>query len=179
MPKILFISNTANFQKFNIPFMRWCLEQGWQVDYVSRGEELIRECSHSFAISIARTPFSIKNILGYFELKKIINQNQYDIIHCHTPMGGCLGRLAAKKLWKKNKVKIIYTAHGFHFYKGAPLFNWLVYYPVEKFLSKYTDVLMVINEEDYQLAQSKKFKAREVIKFDGVGVNLERFKPID
>lgn len=89
-----------------------------------------------------------------------------------------MGRLAAKKLWKKNKVKIIYTAHGFHFYKGAPLFNWLVYYPIEKILSKYTDVLIVINEEDYQLTQKKKFRAKQVVKFDGVGVNLERFKPI-
>lgn len=178
MPKILFISNTANFQKFNLPFMRWCIQQGWQVDYASMGEEPIKECSNSFTISITRTPFSIKNLFGYFELKKIIKKNEYDIIHCHTPMGGCLGRLAAKELWKKNKVKIIYTAHGFHFYKGAPLFNWLVYYPIEKILSKYTDVSIVINEEDFQLTQKKKFRAKQVVKFDGVGVNLERFKPI-
>lgn len=179
MPKILFISNTANFSKFNLPFMQWCLQQGWQVDYASMGEEPIKGCNNSYTINITRSPFDKKNIRGFFELKKIIEGNKYDIIHCHTPTGGVLARLAARNLWKKKKVKIIYTAHGFHFYKGAPLFNWLVYYPIEKILSKYTDVLIVINEEDYQLVKRKKFKVKNVVKFDGVGVNLDRFKPLD
>ena len=68
-------------------------------------------------------------------------------------MGGVLGRLAAKKLWKRHKIKVIYTAHGFHFYKGAPVLNWLLYYPMEKWLSHCTDVIVTINEEDYERAK--------------------------
>ncbi len=67
--------------------------------------------------------------------------------------GGAIGRLAAKKLWKEHKLKVIYTAHGFHFYKGAPILNWLLYYPIEKWLSHYTDILVTINEEDYEKAK--------------------------
>jgi glycosyltransferase EpsD len=152
MLKILFVSNTANFSKFNRPFMRWFKRQGWQVDYVSAGEETVLDCDRQYAICIARTPFDLKNIIAYKELKKIL-LNNCDIIHCHTPMGGVLTRLAARK----SEAKIIYTSHGFHFYKGAPLLNWMLYYQVEKFLLKYTDCLVTINQEDYFLA-SRKFK---------------------
>jgi glycosyltransferase EpsD len=69
-------------------------------------------------------------------------------------MGGVLGRFAAFKLWKQGKIKVIYTAHGFHFYKGAPLVNWLLYYPMEKFLAQWTDVIITINEEDYERAKN-------------------------
>jgi glycosyltransferase EpsD len=98
---------------------------------------------------MTRTPFNLKNIKAYKEMKKIINQNNYDIIHCHTPMGGFLARLAARGC----AAKIIYTVHGFHFYKGAPLINWLVYYPIEKYLIHLTDCLITINMEDYDVAK--------------------------
>ncbi len=170
MKKILFLSNTANFSKFNIPYMRWFKEQGWQVDYCSPGEETVPDCDNQYSISIARSPFSLKNVKAYFELKKILKENNYDILHCHTPMGGVLGRLAASDLRKKHKIKVIYTAHGFHFYKGAPLINWLVYYPVEKWLAHKTDVLITINKEDYERAQT--FKAGKIVYVPGVGVNM-------
>lgn len=170
MKKILFLSNTANFSKFNIPYMRWFKEQGWQVDYCSPGEETVPDCDNQYSISIARSPFSLKNVKAYFELKKILKENNYDILHCHTPMGGVLGRLAANNLRKKHKIKVIYTAHGFHFYKGAPLINWLVYYPVEKCLAHKTDVLITINKEDYERAQT--FKAGKIVYVPGVGVNM-------
>lgn len=150
MKKVLFLSNTANFSKFNRPFMRWFKNQGWQVDYCSAGEERILDCDNQYIISIARSPFNLKNIKAYKELKTLLTENKYDVIHCHTPMGGCIGRLAAKGLWKSGKIKVIYTAHGFHFYKGAPLLNWVLYYPMEKWLSKITDSLVTINEEDYE-----------------------------
>jgi glycosyltransferase EpsD len=159
MQKILFISNTANFSKFNRPFMRWFKQQGWQVDYVSAGEEVIHDCDNQYTICIARNPFNLKNLKAYKELKSILI-NDYDIIHCHTPTGGVLARLAARK----NRVKVIYTAHGFHFYKGAPLLNWVIYYPVEKLLLKYTDCLITINHEDYYFAK-KKFKMQTVISY--------------
>ncbi|WP_052296147.1 glycosyltransferase [Treponema brennaborense] len=151
--KVLFLSNTANFSKFNLPYMRWFREQGWQVDYVSSGEESVADCDNQYTIAIARSPFSPANLKAYRQLKKLLAENRYDILHCHTPMGGVIGRLAAKKLWKEHKIKVIYTAHGFHFYKGAPLINWLLYYPMEKYLARCTDVIVTINEEDYEKAK--------------------------
>lgn len=153
MNKILFLSNTANFSKFNRPFMRWFKEQGWQVDYCSAGEENILDCDNQFSIDIARSPFSFKNLQGLRQLKGILATGNYQILHCHTPMGGVLGRLAAYHLRKQGKIKVIYTAHGFHFYTGAPLINWLLYYPMEKLLSQWTDVIITINEEDYERAK--------------------------
>lgn len=154
MNKILFLSNTANFSKFNRPFMQWFKEQGWQVDYCSAGEEKVIDCDNQFSINIARSPFSLKNLQGLKQLKAILVDGNYQILHCHTPMGGVLGRFAAFKLWKQGKIKVIYTAHGFHFYKGAPLVNWLLYYPMEKFLAQWTDVIITINEEDYERAKN-------------------------
>jgi glycosyltransferase EpsD len=169
--KIVFISNTANFSKFNRPFMRWFKQKGWQVDYISAGEELVLDCDNQYTVCITRTPLNFKNIKAYKELKKIL-LNNYDIIHCHTPMGSVLARLAARK----GRSKVIYTVHGFHFYKSAPLLNWVIYYPIEKFLAKYTDCLVTINQEDYCLA-SKKFKLQAVFHINGVGVDINRFYP--
>ena len=93
-------------------------------------------------------------------------------------MGGVLTRLAAKQA-RKHGTKVFYTAHGFHFCKGAPIMNWLLYYPIEKVLARYTDCLITINEEDYNLAISHRFRAGEIEHVHGVGVDTERFKPID
>ena len=177
--KILFLSNTANFSKFNLPYMRWFHEQGWRVDYCSAGEEFIKDCDNQYTIDIARSPFSLKNVKALRQLKKLLVENRYDILHCHTPMGGVLGRLAAKKLRQEHKIKIIYTAHGFHFYRGAPLLNWLFYYPVEKHLAKYTDVLVTINKEDYECVVKKRFYAEKIFRINGVGVNITDFKPLE
>lgn len=153
MNKILFLSNTANFSKFNRPYMRWFRERGWRVDYCSAGEERVEDCDNQYAIPIARSPFSLRNVRAYRQLKRLLIENQYDILHCHTPMGGVIGRLAARRLRSQGKIKVIYTAHGFHFYKGAPLVNWLLYYPMEKWLARFTDAIVTINEEDYERAR--------------------------
>lgn len=176
--KILYISNTANFSKFNRPFMHWCKENNWIVDYCAPDDEVISDCNEHIILPLPRSPFSKGVFFCIRKLRKILNEKQYDIIHCHTPMGGVIGRLAARFLFKKKKVKIIYTAHGFHFYKGAPLINWLLYYPVEKFLLRYTDVLVTINKEDYQFALKKFSKFTEIEFMNGVGVNLSKFTMI-
>lgn len=134
--------------------MHWFKEQGWQVDYCSAGEENVLDCDNQYSICIVRSPFSLKNFKALKQLKELLKNNKYDILHCHTPMGGVIGRLAAKKLWKAGKIKVIYTAHGFHFYKGAPLINWIIYYPIEKWLSHFTDIIVTINEEDYEKAKA-------------------------
>lgn len=177
MGKVLFVSHLANFSKFNLPFMKWFQEQGWEVHYASLDEEPIPNCDKHFKICFNRSPFSTNNIKAYHQLKRVIDAEHYDIIHCHTPMGGVVTRLAARSA-RKNGTKLIYTAHGFHFYKGAPMINWILYYTVEKFLSKYTDCLITMNKEDYCAAVDRRFKAGIIKKIDGVGVNLERFHPI-
>jgi glycosyltransferase EpsD len=174
--KILFVSNTANFSKFNLPFMRWFKEQGWQVDYASLNDEKVLFCDKHHSIAMVRNPFSLKNIKAIYKLRDILDEEQYDIIHCHTNIGAMVARLAAKKL-RKNGLKVIYTLHGAYFYKGAPLINWLFYYPIEKYLSRYTDALILINQEDYDNAFGK-IKIPFIYKIDGVGVDIKRFYPV-
>jgi len=122
---------------------------------------------------IQRSPFSLKNIIAYRQLKQIMRSEGFDAIHCHSPMGGVLARLAAKSAGISS---VIYTAHGFHFYKGAPFINWLFYYPIEKFLSRYTDVLITINKEDYNRAQ--RFCAKKTVYVPGIGINTRKFSEL-
>lgn len=128
-----------------------------------------------YNIPFSRSPKSPDNLTAYKQLKKIIDEENYDIIHCNTPMGGIVTRLAARKA-RKNGTKVYYTAHGFHFYKGASKKNWLVFYPIEKHFAKYTDKLITINREDFKLAQEK-FKT-DVRYIHGVGVDEKRYYPV-
>ena len=129
-----------------------------------------------FDVPFARSPLSPDNLRAYRILKKIIDQEHFDIIHCNTPMGGVVTRLAARDA-RKRGTKVFYTAHGFHFYQGAPLKNWLVFYPVEKFFADhFTDKLITITGEDYRLA-SDKFKC-PVERIHGVGVDEKRYFPV-
>ncbi len=114
-----------------------------------------------------------RNLLAFKQVKKLIAENPYVLIHCHSPIGGVITRLASRKA-RKHGVKVFYTAHGFHFYKGAPLKNWLLYYPVEKLCSLWTDVLITINQEDYALAQ-KKMKAKRIAYVPGIGIDVDKF----
>lgn len=125
-----------------------------------------------YNIPFARSPKSKDNLRAYKQLKKIINEGHYDVIHCNTPMGGIVTRLAARK----SGTKVYYTAHGFHFYKGAPKRNWLVYYPIEKLFSRLTDKVITITGEDYRLASSK-FHCK-VERIHGVGVDGNRYHPV-
>lgn len=175
--KVLFVSHTANFSKFNRPFMRWFRDNGWQVHYASAGEESVKDCDAQFTVPLARSPLSFSNFQAYRQLKKIIDEGNYSIIHAHTPTGGVVARLAARKA-RQQGTRVIYTAHGFHFYTGAPLFNWLLYYPIEKLMSYLTDDLITINSEDYALAKDT-FRAKRIHKINGVGVDTTRFQPVD
>ena len=183
--KILFTSHTANFQKFNRPLMRMLrgtLEEpykdlnigGWQVDYASANEEEIKDADNVFKVDFARNPMQItKHGRAYRQIKKVIEEGDYDVIHTHTPVGSILTRMAAKSAHKKG-VKIIYTCHGFHFYDGAPKKNWLIYYRLEKKMAKMTDLLITINREDYNRAKADFSCPVKMI--NGVGVDKNRFK---
>lgn len=173
MKKILFCSNViSHINAFHLPYMKWFQGQGWKVHVATNGDMELPYCNKKHNISIQRSPFKAKNIKAYYQLKKIFKKENYDIIHCHTPMGGVLARLAACASMK-NGTKVVYTAHGFHFFKGAPLQNWLIYYPIEKYLARYTDVLITINTEDF--ARAKNFKAKRVEYVSGMGVDTEKF----
>lgn len=172
MKKVLFTATVMNHIKsFHRPYLKWFSKNDYEVHIACNGAEKIEYVDKFYSISIERSPYKINNVKAFFKLKKIIDTNKYNIIHCHTPMGGVLTRLAAAKSRKKG-AKVIYTAHGFHFFKGAPIKNWVIYYPVEKFLSNFTDVLITINEEDYNLAKNK-FYSKKIKFVKGIGLDTD------
>ena len=176
--KILFCATVDyHFKAFHLPTMQWFQEQGWEVHVAAKGDLELPYCNVKHNIPIERSPLRLKNIKAYKELKRVVMENNFDIIHVHTPVAGVLARLAARSTRKKG-TKVIYTAHGFHFCKGAPLKNWLIYYPIEKWLSRYTDCLITINKEDYTLAVKHKFKAGVIKRVHGVGVDAKRFSAV-
>lgn len=127
-------------------------------------------------INFARSPLKRENLLAYKQLKKIIDENHFKLIHCHTPTVAMLTRIASINTRKKGTV-VMYTCHGFHFHNSSPLINWIIYYPIERFLSRFCDYLVTINHEDYKRAQS--FHALNVKYIPGVGVDVEKFKKIN
>lgn len=126
-----------------------------------------------YPLSCTRSPLDKSNFRAIKEIRKITADGNYDIVHCHTPVAAMCTRLACRKQ-RKAGTKVIYTAHGFHFYKGAPLKNWLLYYPVEWFCSFWTDMLITINKEDYARAK-KHMHAKQVEYVPGVGIDLQKF----
>lgn len=125
-----------------------------------------------FHISTSRSPFSFGNIRAIKQIRTLAKS--YDLVHCHTPLAGMATRLGCRKL-RKNGLKVVYTAHGFHFFKGSPRKNWLIYYPIEKLCSRWTDVLITITKEDYELAKCK-MKARRIEYVPGVGIDVNRIR---
>ena len=169
--------------RFFASFIRELMDAGHRVELAANEinsplPAYYREWNCAFhQIDFSRSPLSVDNLKAYGQLKTIIENGDYDIVHCHTPNASVITRLVCRRFRKKNELKVFYTAHGFHFYKGAPLLNWLVYYPVEKVCSRFTDKLITINQEDYALANSR-FHAKEVRYVPGMGVDLSRFEGI-
>ena len=180
MPKVLYVATVVktHIMEFHIPYLKMLKEMGWETavaarnDYEKPADCVIPYCDTYYDIPFERNPFKPGNVKAYKMLKKVIDEGQYDIIHCHTPVGAMLTRLAAQDARRMGS-RVFYTAHGFHFYKGAPLINWLAYYPVEKWLARKTDVLITINKEDYNRA--KNFKAGKVVYVPGVGIDINKF----
>jgi glycosyltransferase EpsD len=177
MKRVLFVATVVkkHVNAFHIPYLKWFKDNNYIVDvcasndYKNKDDLFIPYCDNYFDYSFSRFPFSLRNFFTFFRLKNLLQKNQYDIIHCHTPVGGVLTRLAHST---KNKAKLIYTAHGFHFYKGASIFNNLIYYPIEKLLSKKTDLLITMNSEDFNNAI--KFQAKKIVQVNGVGFSVKK-----
>ena len=177
--KVIFVANTARFfVMFEQNNIRLLQSMGYEVHCASNFEherdvdaksilEKLNVTIHQ--IDIARSPFSVRNLNAYRQLKALMKQEQFDLVDCHTPMGGVLARLAAKAT---KTAPVLYTAHGFHFYKGCPLQNRLIYETIERWLARYTDGLITINEEDYQAAKSFHLRGK-AYKIPGVGIDVK------
>lgn len=179
MKKVLLTATVqSHIAQFHLPLINMLKENGYIIHVAARnnlneknGLRIIG-ADEVFDIPFERSPLRTNNIKAYKKLKEVIRNNNYDVIHCNTPMGGIITRLAAKNT-RKNGTKVIYTAHGFHFYKGASIKNWIIYYPIEKFMCRYTDILITITKEDYKLANNN-FNVK-VKRINGVGVNTEKY----
>ena len=188
MKKILIVTTVGGFvtqfEKNNLAILN---ELNYEIHYASNFsnniyninyDTLKAENVHIHELDMDK---SVKNISSHIRnikaLIRIINEFKIDVVHCHTPVGSVLARMAAHKA--ERRPYVIYTAHGFHFYKGAPLGN-KIYHPVERMMSRYTDCLVTINEEDYEAAKkfgTRRRKSLKVVKIPGVGLDTERFKP--
>ncbi|GLG06122.1 glycosyltransferase family 4 protein [Sellimonas catena] len=190
MKRMLMLASVASMiDQFNMPNIELLQEMGYEVHVACNFEkgstctdEKVLELKKKlkqlhvrfFQIDFERNVMKLnQDLKAYKQVLKLARKYQYTFIHCHSPIGGVVGRLVGHK----TNTKVIYTAHGFHFYKGAPVQNWLIYYPIEKFLSRYTDILITINKEDYQRAK-KKFDAKKVEYVPGVGINIKKFQDI-
>lgn len=183
--KVLLVTTISGFvPQFEMNNVKILQEMGYEVHYATNYKtptytDSNKRLNHSgiirHQVNFVRSPFYIKeNIEAYLQLKKIMEEERFQLVHCHTPMGAVLARLAAKNT---KTVPVIYTAHGFHFYKGAPFVNWLVFYPVEKWLARYTDGLITMNKEDYQRAKTFHLRTNgEVYFIHGIGMHLQQYK---
>ena len=189
-PKALIVATVSGFlPQFEMGNVRILQKFGYEVHYASNfktpayGQDNNRLYGTGIIchqIDFERSPFSLPAaVRAYRQMKKLLQKSDFSLIHCHTPMGGAIARIAAVQVEKKrNKThcKVIYTAHGFHFYKGAPLFNWLLYYPAECLLARCTDMLITINLEDYRRAQHFCRDGRCLVEHvPGTGIDLEAY----
>lgn len=176
--KILFIASVAShLYVFHEPYLKWFHDHGYEVHIACNGEFVSRHVYKAWSVDFSRSLLSLSHFKSLFQLKKIINENEFALISCHTPIASVLSRLAAITA-RKNGTKLLYTAHGFHFFKGGSLWSWLTYYPVEVALSHLTDAIICINQEDYDLINKKGSSVANYYLIPGIGVSSDRFKPL-
>lgn len=171
------VSRTIN--AFLIPHIEMLLDNGYEVDCACSidkpiDKELQNKGVKIFEVPFSRNPLGIGNIKAFMRLMELQRINNYDIVHVHTPIAAIYGRLL--KLGYPN-LKTIYTAHGYHFLKGGSKLAWLVYYPIEKIMAKFTDVIININKEDYKITKEK-LKPRSSYLLNGVGLDLSKYKKL-
>ncbi len=166
--------------KFLLPFLQAIQNEGWKTGVAARDDrslcgrkEVIDACDDFYNISFGTAEVQIPNPCSVFSMMHVIREGQYDVVHCHTAVAAAITRIAAF-LMGRERPAIIYTTHGFHFYKGSPFYRWLLFYPAERLLSNVTDALITINKEDYLLASGFH---KNVYCLPGIGVDLERFHP--
>jgi len=175
MKKVLYVANiTQHIIRFHLPYLKWFKDHSYEVHVAANGTDTIENCDVLHAITVQRTPFSLKNYEAYKKLKTIIDINNYDIIIGNTSLASFIMRLAALKA-KRFGAKVVYYAHGLNFFKGASIMSWLIYYPIEYIMSFFTDLIITINTENYNAVSMWKTR---VCKVNGVGVKIDKFVPI-
>lgn len=194
MRKILLVTSVSSMiDQFNLPNIQLLQELGYEVHVASNfnnsgtipqnhslklKNKLENNKVKCFQVDFDRNPFNLsKTVRASNQIRKILKNGNYNAVHSHSPIGGAISRIFSNR-YRKDGLKSIYTAHGFHFFKGGSKKNWFLFYPVEKFLSRKTDVLITINEEDYKLS-NKKFYAKKDVKIPGIGVDTNKFYRLD
>ena len=183
MKKILLTCTDLMAIQFFTEHIKFWHEKGYYVDLAcspvgGRVDELIEffgdiENSSIRTIALNRSPFKISNLKGYLQLMKIAQKEYYDIVVTNEPVMGLLTRLAFAN---KKETKITYIAHGFHFYKGGSKLNNLIYKTIEGFAAHFTDSLVTINKEDFEIAKEFRLKKNGKIHYiPGIGVNTSKF----
>ena len=179
--RILITSTDLMMVQCLVPHVLNLTAHGWEVeiacsDVGGRLEELktiLDGKASVHKVRLHRSPVNPENILGYYDMKKVIAEKQWDIIWTNEPVMGVMTRTAARNVRRKG-TKVVYMVHGFHFYKGAPFVNWILFYPVERLLSHITDCIITVNKEDYARAES--FPVNRVEYIHGIGVNTDRLE---
>ncbi len=176
-PKVLFSATvTGHLRAFHLPFLAWFRVQGWVVHVVAGDDSPVPHADYQHVISIERSPFCLRNLRAIGQMRELLLRERFTLIHCHTPMGAAITRLAALSCASGQYARLLYTAHGFHFFTGAPWVNWLTYYPVELGLSIATDVLVTINREDSLRAHKFRLSQGPILRIP-IGLDATRFPP--
>lgn len=182
MKKLLITSTDMMMIQFLVPHVRYLSKNGFHVELAcsevgSRMEDVRNTLGDAakaiHTVRLHRSPANPGNLLGYRDMRRLLTENEYDIIWTNEPVMGVVTRLAARDA-RKSGTRVVYMCHGFHFFKGASPLNWLVFYPIERVMSRFCDCIVTMNEEDYRRA--KTFHAPSVQKIPGVGVDAARFR---
>lgn len=179
MSRILYVATSdIHLKTFHVPYLEWLAAEGHTVDIAAeRRGGLNFECvNQAYWLPFPRTLASFQHLGTLRRLRAIIEGGGYDLVHCHTPIPSALTRIAARN-WRKRGGKLLYAAHGFHFYKGGPLRNWLTYYPAEWLLSAMTDAIITINREDFGYVNGKMWHQASFL-IPGIGVQATRFQAL-
>tara|TARA_B110000879_G_C11087730_1_gene477624 strand:- start:16 stop:1155 length:1140 start_codon:yes stop_codon:yes gene_type:complete len=172
--KVLYVASTdIHLNNFHLPYMQLFQEKGFEVHAAYNGSLEFSEADIIHKVKFDRSPFSLKNLKALMLLIKLMRIFKFEVIHCHTPTASVIVRLAyiLSFQWKSF---IFYTAHGFIFYKGSPLKNWLIFYPIEILMSFATDCIITMNNEDWGYINKPWFRCKYKYNIDGIGVNPDR-----
>jgi hypothetical protein len=183
MPKALFVTTVSGtLRAFLLPFAEHFRSQGWIVDGMAQGIADCSTCTNSFdrvwEVNWSRNPLDFNNFIKTpRRVQEVVLEEQYDIVHVHTPVAAFITRLALKGARKKGRLKIVYTAHGFRFYKGAPAYKNAIFISLEKIAGRWTDYQVVINKEDEAAAVKHKIVSPEhLVYMPGIGVDTSFYK---
>jgi len=181
-PKALFVTTVPiTLEAFLVPFAEHFRAQGWDVDALANGASQNPHIADAFDarhdVAWSRNPLDPRNLLGTSaEVRRIVAEGGYDIVHVHTPIAAFVTRWAFRRLKGAAKPVVIYTAHGFHFYRGQRRVPHALFRTMERIAARWTDYLVTINREDFVAARRfRGIPAERVRHIPGIGVDVMRF----